>query len=75
MHTGGSESLNKDAVRCPSRSFVRNGGLTEQTFYLWSKRFRKPEPMQFALVEAGTAQSAAPKAGPGTGAGDGPSTQ
>ena len=37
--------------------------MTEQTFYLWRKRLRKPEPMQFALVETATAQSAAPKAG------------
>jgi hypothetical protein len=37
------------------KRFCEEQGLTEQSFYLWRKRFRKQQPMRFALVETGSA--------------------
>ena len=36
--------------------FCREHELTEQSFYLWRKRLREPQPMRFALVESGSAR-------------------
>ena len=36
--------------------FCREHELTEQSFYLWRKRLREPEPMRFALVETGSSR-------------------
>jgi hypothetical protein len=38
------------------QKFCEEQRLTEQSFYLWRKRFRKQPPMRFALVETGPAQ-------------------
>ena len=36
------------------KRFCEEQGLTEQSFYLWRKRFQKQQPMRFALVETGS---------------------
>ena len=33
--------------------FCEEYRLTEQSFYVWRKRLKKEQPMQFALVQAG----------------------
>ena len=37
--------------------FCKERGLTEQSFYLWRRRLREQEPVRFALIETGAAQS------------------
>jgi transposase-like protein len=45
------------------QQFCKEKGVTEQSFYVWRKRFRKQEPARFALVETGPARQHAPKTG------------
>jgi transposase-like protein len=33
--------------------FCKDRGVTEQSFYVWRKRLKKEQPMQFALVQTG----------------------
>jgi transposase-like protein len=33
--------------------FCQEQQITEQSFYVWRKRLRQPEPVRFALVERG----------------------
>jgi hypothetical protein len=47
----------------PVQQFCKERGITEQTFYVWRKRFRKQETARFALVETGPAGQHAPKTG------------
>jgi hypothetical protein len=35
--------------------FCQEQQITEQSFYVWRKRLRQPEPVRFALVEPGAA--------------------
>jgi hypothetical protein len=35
--------------------FCQEQQITEQSFYVWRKRLRQPEPVRFALVERGAA--------------------
>jgi transposase-like protein len=35
--------------------FCQEQQITEQSFYVWRKRLRQPEPVRFALVESGAA--------------------
>ena len=42
------------------KQFCEQQQITEQTFYVWRKRLRKPEPMRFALVETGVVRPPAP---------------
>jgi len=38
--------------------FCQEQQVTEQSFYVWRKRLRQPEPIRFALVEHGAAPAA-----------------
>ena len=40
------------------RHFCQEQQVTEQSFYVWRKRLRQPEAVQFALVERGAAPAA-----------------
>jgi transposase-like protein len=43
----------------PVQQFCEERGLTEQSFYVWRKRLRKPQAMRFALVETAPARQRA----------------
>jgi transposase-like protein len=45
------------------QQFCKEGGVTEQSFYVWRKRLRRQEPARFALVETEAARRHAPETG------------
>jgi transposase-like protein len=64
--TDNREEYWRERVAAPERSglsvkqFCKQQQIAEQSFYVWRKRLRNQQPMQFALLEAGSARPQAP---------------